>query len=338
MNNVYTVILAGGVGERLWPLSGPTRPKQLIPFINNKSLLGYTLMRAQQLTPDADHRLVVTNEAIAPAVQELVGDQAHLIVEPAVKNTAPAILLACLQLVKTNPDAVVAILPADHFIPDTQTFIRSMEEALFTAKSSDGVVLVGIKPTYPATGYGYIQYSTNKQVSTGFVVKRFCEKPDLQKAELFASSEDMLWNIGIVVARAEIIIEECRVLQPALYKAMLAYLAGNGSYHAFEQISFDYAILEKTDRALVIPATFTWSDVGSIAVFLSIQRQHQKQSAHVIQVDAMGNYVSTTKKVVAFVGVDNLCVVETEDALLIVPASHTEQVRQVVRELEAQTG
>lgn len=334
MNGLYAVLLAGGQGERLWPLSTPERPKQLIPFINGRTLLDDTLARAAACVTSPHARMIVVHEKLAKSVRVAVGDQAHIVVEPTGKNTAPAILLACLEIAVLDPSAIIVIMPTDHFIPDYAAFCRELDTAAATAEQLDTIVLLGVTPTHPATGYGYIQYEHGYPLGDAYPVVQFHEKPNQERAHEYCSRGDMLWNIGVFVGKVGVFIDEFKALRPELFDAMEAYRAGTGSYDAVEHISFDYAILEKSDRVMVIPVAFAWHDVGNLATFLALREHYQYGSdERMITVNAQDNLVMSSKKIVALVGVHDLCVVETPDVLLIVARDQAEQVRQVVSEL-----
>ena len=340
MKETFFVVLAGGHGERLWPLSSYLRPKQFIPFINGISLLEQTTQRIQPLVKNKSHLMVVTNADQQDAVKKLLGKQASVLCEPAGRNTAPAILLSCLEIVEKDNDAVIVVLPSDHFIPETEKFVSLLWASIAYASCYDQIVLLGVKPTHPATGYGYIQYKAEQFVAgwSCFPVQKFHEKPDKERAQEYLSRQDMLWNVGIFVGKAKVFLDQFAQWAPELWSAMEQYRKNECGYDQLPSISIDHAIMEKSDKVVVFPAQFAWHDVGTLPAFLTLKAQYEKDAdTKVINVDAQGNLACSTKKVVAFVGVDNLCVVETDDALLVVAQDRVESVRDVSSQIKKQT-
>lgn len=334
MIKAYFVILAGGSGERLWPLSSQARPKQLIPFVNGVSLLEQTLQRIRSLAVDKNHLMVLTNRDQQEAIKTCLKTRGTVVPEPVARNTGPAILFACMQIAEKNPDAVVVVLPSDHFIPETEKFAAQLVAAISFASWMDNIAMLGVKPTSPATGYGYIQYQPENMMSgwVCFPIQKFHEKPDKEQAQKYVEQENMLWNVGIFVGRARIFLDEYQRHAPELYEAMQAYHRGELDYSKLPALSIDHAIMEKSERLVVFPSHFQWHDVGNLTTFLTLKAQHETERAtEVINVNGQGNIACATKKVVAFVGVDNLCVVETDDELLIVAQEQVESVRQVLQ-------
>ncbi len=333
MKDTFFVVLAGGSGERLWPLSSQARPKQLLPFINGSSLLEQTVHRVQPLVKNKNHLVVVTNTGQLDAVKKVIGKQATVFAEPEGRNTAPAILTTCLEINEKNEDAVVVVLPSDHFMPQPEKFVSLLCAAVAYASCYDQLVLLGVKPTFPATGYGYIQYQADRMVPGWmcFPVQKFHEKPAKDQAQAYLDQGDMLWNIGIFVGRVQVFLEQFKQHAPDLYQAVQAQRKNELQYSQVPRISIDHAVLEKSDKVVVFPADFEWHDVGTLSTFLTLKAQHEKETkTRVISVDAHDNLVCASKKVVAFVGVSNVCVVEAEDALLIVAQDRVESVRDIV--------
>lgn len=338
MKDTYCVILAGGAGERLWPLSSYVRPKQLIPFINGMSLLEQTVQRVQAIEKNKNHLIVMTNADLQDPVKKLVGKQATVLTEPMGRNTGPAILLSCLEIYSKNEDAVVVIVPSDHFIPETEKVTSLLLAASAYASCYEQIVLLGIRPTTPATGYGYVQYATDLTPGWAcFPIRKFHEKPDKEQAQNYLEQGDMLWNSGIFVGRAKVFLDQFQQWAPELWNAVAAYRARELTYDQVPSISIDHAVLEKSNSMVVFPAHFEWHDVGTLPAFLTLKAHHEKESAatQIINVDAHNNLACASKKVVAFVGVDNLCVVETDEALLVVAHDRVEAVRDVSSLLKA---
>lgn len=337
MNDVYVVILAGGKGERLWPLSRQNCPKQLLPFKNKNSLLQQTIARVQGLVSKENIWIVTTKEHEA-AITALAGDSVGAIIaEPASCNTAPAILYSCLLIEQHNPEAVVVFMPSDAYIADDESFKKYLEVAIAYACTTQVIALLGVKPTAAATGYGYIECNANAVAGTVQQVARFHEKPNAQVAHCYYTMGSMLWNIGIFCGKNSFFLHEFARLTKKLYIDLKEFIAGNGAYEALEQISFDYAIMERSDAVAVVPVDFAWSDVGNLDTFLSLKNADQVCNAKVIEIDAHNNLVEVDKRMmVALIGIDDLCVVQTNDVLLIAKRSEVEKVKQVVHNLKIQ--
>lgn len=340
MNHVYVGILAGGNGERLWPLSTTNKPKQLIPFINEKSLLEQTIDRvsANSLV-SRENVFVVTSEKHAELIDGSLKQRiGFIVVEPASRNTAPAILLACQTLIEKDPLAVVVFLPADHFIPDAQAFNTVLTKMIFHASTHKELVLMGLKPRYAATGLGYIQTSLHNQDDGSLRVVKFHEKPNKKAAEFYIQQEDFLWNLGVFAGQVKIFLDECITYALDLFVGMERYLAGNLAYEELSKISIDYAVIEHSPRLAVFPAEFEWFDIGNLQSFLLVQAQYSQSVNNVLSLYAHDNLALVKKKVVVCIGVSNICVVETDDALLIVNRDNVEEVRDIlpaVKQVEA---
>lgn len=339
MKHLYAVILAGGSGERLWPLSRKQQPKQLIPFLNGKSLLEQTIDRVLPLVENKLHIVVVTNQAQEPLIKSLVGDQVGMIIaEPTARNTGPAILLACHKIMQEDNEALVLVLPSDAFIPDLKAFAQAIKPALEYAVQSKNIAVFGLTPTAPATGYGYIQADTQKMIEGGgFSVAKFHEKPDRVRAEKYMQQGNMYWNIGIFAARVHVFIEEFKTCAPEIADAVQRYMVNAGFYEDAPSISIDYAVMEKSFHVVVFPVNFVWNDVGNLRVFLELQGLHtsgQPGSVEVLSLDGMNNLAKTNKKIVACIGVSDLCIVETEDVLLIVKKDRAEDVKKILAQVK----
>lgn len=328
MANVYGVVLAGGKGERLWPLSRQEFPKQLLS-LSHKSLLEHTRDRLAVFIDPQTIKIVTLQEQAATL--EHYCDSRSLICEPYARNTAAAILLTCFTIAQEDPNAVVLFYPADHYIPDTEKFVAVQKKVIEHCKNNDCITLVGIKPTHPATGYGYIECipSDNEIVH----VKQFHEKPTLEKAELYCQSSAMVWNIGIFAGKVSVFLEEFKNLAPEMYALIHDYYTTGDkeSYNKVESISIDYALMEKSNNLMVMPADFAWSDVGNLATFLSLQASEDLQKP--LEVNAANNMVMA-KSLTVLIGVHNLCVVQTDDVLLIAQKDDVELVKNAVTELK----
>lgn len=333
--NWYCIVLAGGSGERLWPLSRGLYPKQLLPWGDNNTLLGLTLDRVASIIPQ-ERRVIVTTALQKPHIEKAVGTKVHTILgEPSARNTAPAIAWACLTLAQENPDVVCLFLSADHYIPDTEMFLADIKTAAQYAESHDVIALLGIKPLNPATGYGYIEYNQS-DTSSLKKVTQFHEKPTLSVAQSYLAAGNFLWNTGMFCGKVSTFIKEFERHAPNLLNAVKEFMNGKAAYDTIEKISFDHAVMEKSTATVVLPANFMWKDVGNLDIFLSLQNKTQTLNDQVFTLNSHNNLIDTTKKkIIALIGVDDLCIIDTEDALLIAKRKDVEEVKGIVQQLRA---
>lgn len=333
--SIYCVILAGGRGERLWPISRKDKPKQFLQVGDQKTLLDQAIERLKPVTTQ-DNIWICTTSQHVPSIQSLVGDSiGHIVIEPGARNTGPAILLSCLEIYEKDPEALVLFLPADPFIPvhDYTLFANYLEHAFDFAQQEDRITLLGVKPTFAATGYGYIEFENNNFAP--YPVTKFHEKPSQQVAEQYLASHRMLWNIGMFCAQVKVFIDEFHYLAPAVYEGVIAYRAGLSPYDTIVSNSIDHAVIEKSKKISVLPVDFSWCDVGNIEIFLSIKEQyHALNNKKLLEVESSHNLVDVQDKLVALIGVRDLCVVETDQVLLITKREDTEKVRAVVKLLK----
>ncbi len=325
---VYFVALAGGVGERLWPLSTVARPKQFLCLHGNKTLLEDTYARIVNLVQDG-HFWVVTTQDYASLTRSTCPTAERILIEPMLRNTAPAICLACLQVAREHPDAVVVILPSDHFVSPVQRFRSLLTQAIEYCVRNEVLMLLGAMPTYPATGYGYIKCSRKSDASCGVMhVVSFHEKPAAEAAQTFLESGCMLWNAGIFCARVQVFLQELQMHAPQVFNGVKSYIAGSGQYADLPSISIDYAVLEKSTRLRVMPLDISWSDVGNLREFLTIHEKCTPSSDRVVKVDAPGTLVyGSAHKIIALIDVANVCVVDTPQALVIAAKDTVEKVK-----------
>ncbi len=334
--NAYGLILAGGVGERLWPLSRQENPKQFLSVDSSRSLLEQSINRFNGIMP-SDRLWVVTSEKHARLADSLLRKKiGNILVEPSGRNTGPALLYACLELYKKDPNAIAVFVPADPYIPekDYSLYQKYISQAIHFAGTHDAIVLCGVKPTYPATGYGYIEYQKANEQESFFAVERFHEKPSFPIAQNYVAQDNMLWNIGTFVSKVSVFIDEFKRIAPDLFVQMQEFQSGTKKYEDIISVSVDCAVIEKSNRAWVLPVDFSWCDVGNVDVFLSIKDEISLKKPEVVAVESHNNLVDVPDKLVALVGVDDLCVVETSDALLITKRSDAEKVRAVVAQLK----
>lgn len=302
-----------------------------------------TLARIRPLVPGA-RTYVVTAASHASAVRRHAPGlpRGHVIVEPQGRNTAAAIALAALHVARTAPDGVMVVLPADHAIGDGRAFRATLAQAMGVAVATDALVTIGVQPTYPETGYGYIQLGTQLGGGPAFAATRFLEKPDRERAVALLAGGDVLWNAGIFAWRVSRILEELRRWLPDVMHPLEAAVV-RGSARALAQvyrrlpaISIDTGVLERAANVAVVPATFSWSDVGSWAAVADLWRSGSDTNAvrgTTVLIDSTGCVVDAGARLVALVGVSDLIVVDTPDALLVCPKARAQDVRRVVEEL-----
>jgi len=333
--NIYYVILAGGSGQRLWPLSRNKQPKQLLSLGSEATLLDQAINRALMMTYEK-FVWVSTTANHESSVRELVGHRVgNISIEPGSRDTGPAILLNCFEIYEQDPNAIIVFLPADPFIPthDYKKFSHSLEHAIDFVSQHDNIALLGVEPTYPATGYGYIEYD-NTETNAPYPVIKFREKPSLEVAQQYLEKSTMLWNISIFCAKAETFLQEFKSHAPEMYADIQKYKNKELPYNKVKAESIDYAVMEHSKKVHVLPADFSWCDVGNIEVFLALKQQYNTLDSNFISVDSRNNLVDVPKKLVALVGVDDLCIVDTGDALLITKRNKAERVRSIVKLLK----
>jgi mannose-1-phosphate guanylyltransferase len=347
---ITPVIMAGGSGSRLWPLSRQLHPKQFLPLTGEGSMLQETLKRLSPL----EHRapLLICNEEHRFLLAEQLRQQgitdARILLEPEGRNTAPAIALAALQAVVEEPEALLLVLAADHLIRDLAQFHASVSHARTLAEQGQ-LVTFGVVPTHAETGYGYIQRGAG-QGDFGYRVKRFVEKPDRATAEDYLASGDYYWNSGMFLFSARRYLEELERFQPAMVAACCAALAGASEDLDFTRLdaeafkacpadSVDYAVMERTEHASVVPLEAGWSDIGSWSALWEVsERDAQGNACHgdVMLHDSHNLLVHADHRLVATVGVEDLVVVETKDAVLVARQDRVQEVKQIVSRLKAE--
>lgn len=348
---IYAVIMAGGSGTRFWPKSTRKNPKQFLKLFGDKTMIQSTVDRLDGFIPE-DRCMVVTNNRYINIVKEQLPDipDSFIIGEPVARNTAPCVAAAAQILYNIDPEAVMVVLPADHKVKDEESFRSILQTAVETAVKEESLVTVGIKPNRPETGYGYIHFEKSGKVRHGsndvFDVKNFTEKPDLEKAREFLSSGDYLWNSGMFIWKAETVLNAFQQYQEEIYKE-LGHLKGshvtekniNDFYHACPSISIDYGIMENADNVHVLPGDFGWNDVGSWRAVHELADKDSADNSIVASEssihDSNGNLVqSESGKIVALVGVKDIAVVETDNAILICDLKKSQDVKKVVEHLK----
>lgn len=351
--NFWAVIPAGGSGTRLWPLSRSARPKFLLPLLGRESLLQQTFNRLTQLTVP-DRILVVCGPAHAAAIARQLPDlpSANIIVEPSPIGTGPALALASALIHRVDPTAIMGSFAADHDIADTDGFLRVVRAAIKTARRGD-LVTIGLTPDKAETGFGYIERTDEVILTHGediaYRAARFIEKPDLARATEFVASGAYLWNAGMFVWRVSALKAELKRLQPAIHDGVLqiaeAWDARDQErvaaqvWASLPGVTIDQGIMEHARRVAVIPAEFGWSDVGDwngLGELIEQDALGNSVRGNLLQIETTNSVIwSETGRMVAMVGLDNIIVVDTEDALLVVDREQSQEVRKVVEQLKA---
>jgi mannose-1-phosphate guanylyltransferase len=354
-NNNYVAIMAGGIGSRFWPISRTDYPKQFLDILNTgRTLIQATFDRFAKLVP-VENIYVVTFEhyklLVALQLPEL--PEQNIVCEPSRKNTAPCVAYIAYKLQQLDPEANLICAPADHLIADDEAFLGICKDALGFASHMKALVTLGIKPTHPNTGYGYIQHEPLSVSHNVFKVKTFTEKPDLELAKTFISSGDFLWNAGIFVWKVRSIIKAFENHLPEIAEV---FEAGKNSFNtpgekaAIEEIypqcvniSIDYGVMEKADNVYVIPSSFGWSDLGTWAsTYDNIEKDYFGNAVtgqNVVVFDSGNNVVhANDKKLLVLQGLEDFIIVDTEDVLLICKKEKEQEIKDYVAEIKRNKG
>ena len=349
MNSNYLVVLAGGSGTRLWPLSRKNFPKQFLKVGSTESLVRETVTRLKDLVPFENVLIVCGkdhSELMKREFPEFSSEQ--FILEPCGRNTAPAIALAAQVLLHKDPEATMVVLPADHKIPDSshKSFQEKISNALLNCRKQGGLVTLGIKPTFPATGYGYIHQG--EEVVPGlFKVKQFREKPDFDTARQYVDSGQYFWNSGMFVWKASEFWKNYEKFLPPDAQ-LLSSLEQNVALEAWEKclqeiyprvtsISVDYAIMEKSSSVYMMQSDFEWDDVGSLKSLFKYFSEDKNRNAlqgKAVSIDASGNLLMSDEGVIACLGIQDLVVIRNKESVLVLPLERSEEVKQLLEELK----
>lgn len=334
---IHAVLLVGGKGERFWPLSTPERPKQFLKIFSDKTMVEETVERISSMIPKTNILYVLPPHLVGLLRETVKGiKHKNMVIEPEGRNTAPAIALAARAL-SHKPDAVMAVLPADHLISPKKTFLADLRTAARLTEKGY-LVTFGIPPDRPETGYGYIEIDRNEPLGRGFKVKRFREKPDLKTAKRYLKSGNFFWNSGMFVWKLSSIIDAFRKHHPQIYKGLLGPAVASKaptlkSYARLEATSIDYAIMEKAENVAVLPARFRWDDVGS---WSALERHLPKgldkntRIGKLIVLESEGCIAVAPEGEVALLGVRDLVIVKTKDAVLVCAKDRAADVKKLV--------
>jgi mannose-1-phosphate guanylyltransferase len=345
--NYYAVIMAGGVGSRFWPVSTEENPKQFHDMLGTgKSLIQNTYARFEKIIPK-ENILIATNERYKDLVlQHLKGiDENQILLEPAMRNTAPCVLYSTLKIKKLNKNALVVMAPSDAFIADEAEFVKNIQTAFDACEKEDILMTLGIKPSSPNTGYGYINFEDSAQEIKK--VKKFTEKPDIETAKTFVEQGDYLWNAGIFIWSVKSVLKS---FERSLPKMCALFNAGDtvwntkeernfiqNNYEKSENISIDYGIMEQAENVYVLPVDFGWNDLGTWgSLFEKLPKDADNNAvvnAKSLFKDAHDNIVRTQKgKKIIVQGLSNYIIVENEDTILIFPKSKEQEIKQISAE------
>ncbi len=344
----YGVIMAGGGGTRFWPLSRHEEPKQLLNLSGKDLMINETIDRVATLCDKSDI-FIVTNVDQVPKMQVATDGRIksdHILSEPSARNTAACIGYAAFEIIKKYGDGIMCIFPSDHFIKDEKAFTGTLKEAISVAEDG-ALVTMGITPTFPCTGYGYIRFDKN-ECSVAKKVVEFKEKPNLATAEEYVASGEYAWNSGMFVWKASVILKEFERLLPDVYECLTKIADAMETdaektvieevYPTIPSISIDYGIMEKSDKVKVISADMGWNDVGSwdnLGVLYDEDVQGNVFAGNHIAIDTKDCITYSKKRLITTVGVENLIVVETDDAILVCDKKRAQDVKLIVEKLKA---
>lgn len=350
--SIYAVVLAGGRGERFWPKSRASQPKQLQALTGGRTMIEETLARVEPLAPP-QRQWIITNSELVEAVVTVVGTSPRVVGEPVGRNTAPAVALAASEIARIEPEAVMMVLPSDHHIRDVPAFREVLKRAVEVARQ-EYLVTIGIKPERPDTGYGYIERGAPLGDGRSFYVKSFREKPDQRTAQDFLKSGGFFWNGGIFVWKVYAIMDSLRRHMPELYRATIQWQERGGLdagsealkqyFEPLEKISIDYGVMEKAaqDRGekcqgvAVVHGDFGWDDLGSweaAARYYPADPSDNRTMGKCLAIESRENIVVSDQGLVALLGVEGLVVVRSGDAVLVCRRERAQEVRRVVEEL-----
>lgn len=346
-SDIFTVIMAGGSGTRFWPLSRSSRPKQFLPLTTQLPIIAETMKRMSGLSTPA-HTSVVCGSKHAALVKKSLPSlpKQNIVVEPEARNTAPAIALACVHVAAQNPKGIIVVLPSDQHIADVKAFKASIIEAVRVAREGH-IVTLGIQPSRPDTGYGYIRVGAQLS-GDAKKVAAFVEKPNRETAEGYLASGDYLWNAGIFIFRADVMLEALRTHIPEIAKPLAAISKAWGTrtlatvlakeFKKIPATSIDYGVAEKASNIAVVPSSCGWSDVGSFNALPDVRKldgQGNVSEGDALLIDTSGSVVLAQNKLIAVVGMKDVVVVDAGDAFLVLPKDKSQDVRKIVEALKA---
>jgi mannose-1-phosphate guanylyltransferase len=348
---LYAVIMAGGSGTRLWPRSRKKKPKQLLDIVSSKTMIQETVDRLSEIV-DSDRVIVVVGDVYAKEIDQQLAlvPTENILIEPQGKNTAPCIGLAAVHARARDKDAVMIVLPSDHLIKNTTRFRNVIKAAAGVAQKGKSLVTIGIEPEFPETGYGYVQIGNKVDSIRGedvYKVVAFKEKPTPAVAKKFLKSGKYMWNSGMFVWKADTVLAQIKTHLPKLHKGLMKIEASLGKdteqkvlekvYDSIEGESIDYGVMEKAKEVMLLKGDFGWNDIGSWAAMEQLWPKDTDGNfldADVVSIESSGNIIHSTKKLVAVIGLKDIVIIETEDALLVCAKDRAPDVRRAVDELK----
>ncbi len=343
---VYSILLAGGTGSRLWPISRELFPKQLINLVGGDSLIQSTIKRLSPVIKTERVRIVCGEEHLYEIARHLkdigIPSKGKLITEPCGRNTAPAILLAILNILKKEKDAVLSVFPSDHVINDITGFHEKLQAAIKLA-SMNCIVTFGIKPNYPETGYGYIE-GTKQKKGDALTIKQFVEKPDEKTANRYVKAGNFFWNSGMFAFKASVMLDEFKKFEPALFEDLSKIVSKRGPvsmkmYKKLPNISFDCSIMEKTRKGVVLPSDFGWSDIGSWQSLYSLLPKDDNKNVlegDIILKGTKNSFIKGGERLIVANGLKNMVVIETPDTVFVSDMNKSKDVKAIVSDLKKQ--
>lgn len=346
---ITALIMAGGRGERFWPKSRKKLPKQFLSLTDDgKTMIQLTIERINSIV-DLEDIYISTNKDYKHLVSEQLPGipEENILCEPIGRNTAPCIGLGAIHISKKYEDALMMVLPSDHLIKYTTMFINTLKAGCEIAEKANNLVTIGITPDYPETGYGYIKFKSDETEGQAFKVERFVEKPNMEVAKEYLESEEYLWNSGMFIWKVSTILSNLQKFIPNTYSGLINIkeTIGTCDYeHCLEKIfptfaseSIDYGIMEKAENIYIIPGTFGWDDVGSWLAVGRIQKSNEHGNVvrgNVITISSNDNIIQGSNKLIATVGIKDLIVVDTDDALLICNKNSASDIKKVLENLK----
>ena len=353
MEKLYTLIMAGGSGTRFWPRSRVAKPKQYLKLFGEESLLQSTIRRFESFT-DTDNIYIVSNKNQAEVLEEQTPSlpKENLIYEPVGKNTLPCIGLAAMFAEKENPNGIMVVSPSDHLINNDELFRDTVLAASKIAEEKNGIVTIGITPTYPATGYGYVQTAENitgNDKINQFKVERFVEKPDETTATQYLDEGGFYWNSGLFIFKVSVFLDAVKKFAPELYADLRKIQADFGNptyeqtlntiYRAVESISVDYGIMEHAKNIYLVEGNFDWNDLGSWESVYQVDKKDENgnvQNGEAILLESKNSYIHADDAMVAVIGLEDVVVVQEGNAILVCKRDNTKQVKKVVEQLKSE--
>ena len=345
---IIPIILSGGAGTRLWPLSWGNHPKQFLPLISDKTMIQETLLRLDGL--ETGNPIISCGEGhrflVAQQIGEITNKKPVILLEPMAKNTAPAIAAACCAAMKQDKDAVVVVLPSDHVIADISAFQNAVKTAALNAEKGY-LVTFGIVPTFPSTGYGYVK-AAGAETDGAFTLEKFVEKPCLEKAQEYLASGEYAWNSGMFVFKASTFLDELKVHNPEMAALSIEAFEkasddndfirlNKDAFAKIEGDSIDYAVMEKTSKGKIVKLNAGWNDVGSWTALWEIQNKDSNQNVikgDVITLDTTSSYIRGGKRTIATIGLDDVVIVDSDDALLVAAKGKIQDVKNIAEEIK----